>query len=131
MKTKVSVVLVSFISAMLIISCDKKDEVDCGALKKDFDVEVAALNSVYDSYPAIDDSDGLDGQECTAFSEWISGFLTETGDVVTALKQGKSCSFTKDYLVELGYETDEFDLLITDLEEALQILEDELQSLCN
>lgn len=131
MKTRVSFVFVAIILAMLIISCDKQDEVDCGAVEKKFNSKVALLEVVYDDYPSIDDSDGLDGQECTAFSEWISSFLTKTEDVVAALEQGKSCAFTKDYLVEMGYENDQFDTLITDLNEALRLLEDELKNLCN
>lgn len=131
MKIKLIVIVCAVLSAMFVVSCDNKDEVDCGALEKKFNSLESAAEDVSDNEPNIDVTDGLDDAECTLFAEWISDILTATKDAIATLKQGKSCSFAKDLLVDYGYESDEFDQLISDTESDLQDLEDELAGLCN
>ena len=131
MKMKLRMMVATMLFAMLIVACDKKDEVDCGALEKKFTDEVTAVEDLYNNVPEIDDTDGLDDAECTAAAEWISGILAESEDLIALLKQSKSCAFTKEFIVDSGYDQDEFDLLISEFEAGLEDLEAELANLCN
>ena len=131
MKMKLRMMVATMLFAMLIVACDKKDEVDCGALEKKFTDEVTAVEDLYDTVPEIDDTDGLDEAECTAFAEWLGGLLAESKDLIALLKQSKSCAFAKEFIVDSGYGEDEFDLLISELESELENLEVELADLCN
>ena len=126
------IVLVS-VTLILIsaFSCEDKDEVNCTVIQAKFLALAAEIITVQNNFNPPDYTDGLDAAECAEYSTWATAWSGKIEELIALAKKGKSCPFVKDFVKDQGYTEDQLDQYISDREEEILSLKDDLASNCN
>lgn len=131
MKTLRLLAICSTFIFLASFSCEEKDEVNCTTLQVKFASLTAQILSIQGDFNPPDYTDGLDQAECTEYSGWITAWSGKIEELIALAKKGRSCPFVKDFVKDEGYTEDQLDQYISDREEEILSLKDDLASNCN
>lgn len=131
MKTLRTLIVSFFVLFLLSFSCEDKDELNCTTIQVKFAALTAQILTIQDDFTPPDYTDGLDAAECAEYSAWITSWSDKIEDLIALAKKSKSCAFVKDFVKDQGYTEDQLDQYISDREEEILNLKDDLASNCN